>query len=125
MAITRRKFVVQSAAGAAALATLPALAACGAPQGGAGANVKFGEPVTAVFWHTQTGVNETALTGLVTKFNATNGKNLTLKSEYQGDYTQVYQKVMASIQAGSPPDTAVAYESMVAEYMKANAVVDL
>ncbi len=32
---------------------------------------------------------------------------------------------MAAIQAGSPPDTAVAYESMVAEYMKANMAVDI
>lgn len=127
MAITRRTFVAETAVGAASLAVLPALAACGAPQGGsgAGADVKFGEPVTAVFWHTQTAVNETALNEQVSKFNATNGKNITLKSEYQGSYTQVYQKIMASIQAGSPPDVAVAYESMVAEYMKANAVVDL
>jgi ABC-type glycerol-3-phosphate transport system substrate-binding protein len=62
---------------------------------------------------------------MVAKFNGANGKNITLKSEFQGNYTQVYQKIMAGIQAGSPPDVAVAYESMVAEYMKANAVVDL
>jgi ABC-type glycerol-3-phosphate transport system substrate-binding protein len=32
---------------------------------------------------------------------------------------------MASIQAGQPPDVAVAYESMVVEYMRAKAVVEL
>ena len=87
--------------------------------------VKFGDPVSVTFWHTQTGVNAEALDEMVRKFNATNGKNITLKSEFQGDYTEVYQKIMASIQAGQPPDVAVAYESMVSEYMKANAVVDL
>lgn len=127
MAVSRRTFLTQSATGVAALAVMPALAACGgaAGQGTTAPAVKWGEPVTATFWHTQTGVNEKALTEMVTKFNSVNGKNITLKSEYQGNYTQVFQKIMASIQAGSPPDTAVAYESMVAEYMKAKAVVDL
>jgi ABC-type glycerol-3-phosphate transport system substrate-binding protein len=127
MAISRRRFLSHTAAGAAALAALPALAACGPSPAGtpAAPEVKFGDPVSVTFWHTQTGANEKALTDLVTKFNSTNGKNITLKSEYQGSYTQVFQKIMAGIQAGSPPDVAVAYESMVAEYMKANAVVDL
>jgi len=127
MAISRRRFLTHSAAGASALAVLPALAACGPTQSTSNTppEVKFGEPVSVTFWHTQTGANDKALSDLVTKFNATNGKNITLKSEYQGNYTQVFQKIMAGIQAGSPPDVAVAYESMVAEYMKANAVVNL
>lgn len=127
MGISRRTFVTQVVTGTASVALLPALAACGAAQtgGSTAPAVKFGDPVTAVFWHTQTGTNAEALTELVTKFNSVNGKNITLKAENQGSYTQVYQKVMASIQAGSPPDSAVAYESMVAEYMKANVVVDL
>ena len=128
MAISRRRFLTTAAGGAGALAVLPALAACGPAQNAAstgGPNVKFGDPTTVVFWHTQTGANADALQALVDKFNQTNGKNITLKSEYQGSYTQVFQKIMAAIQAGSPPDTAVAYESMVAEYMKADSVVNL
>ena len=128
MAVSRRKFLSTAATGASALAVLPALAACGAAQNAnqsTAPEVKFGDPVTATFWHTQTGGNADALQELVNKFNQTNGKSITLKSEYQGSYTQVYQKIMAAIQAGSTPDTAVAYESMVADYMKANAVVDL
>ena len=126
MAITRRKFIGGAASGAAALATLPALAACGPDQsGGGGTAVQLGDPVTAVFWHPQTGPNETALNDLVSKFNTTNGKNITLKSEFQGDYTPLFQKIMASIQAGQPPDVAVAYESMVIEYMRAKAAVEL
>jgi ABC-type glycerol-3-phosphate transport system substrate-binding protein len=117
-----------AAAGAATAAVIPVLAACGAPsQGGSATNtsVKFGDPVSITFWHTQTGTNADALTEMVNKFNSSNGKNITLKAEYQGNYTQVFQKIQAAIQAGSPPDVAVAYESMVAEYMKANAVIDL
>lgn len=130
MALTRRTLFGNTAAGSAALMIPAALAACGgpgagAPASGGGANVKFGEPVKAVFWHTQSGSNETALNEMVEKFNKTNKNNITIVSEYQGSYTQVFQKIMASIQAGSPPDTGVAYESMVAEYTKANAVIDL
>ncbi len=127
MAISRRSFVAQVGAGALSLATLPALAACGAPQGGGSAapEVKFGDPVNVTFWHTQSGVNADALQFMVDKFNTSNGKNITLKSEFQGGYTEVFQKAIASIQAGSPPDIAVGYESMVVEYMRANAVVNL
>ena len=123
MALSRRSFI-QSAAVASAL---PAIAACGGPGASESAApaVKFGEPVTVTFWHTQTAVPATALDEMVAKFNQTNGKNITLKSEYQGSYTQVFQKAMAAIQAGQTPDTLVAYESMVAEYMKANAAVNL
>jgi len=127
MAASRRSFLRAAAAGASAAAVLPALAACGPAQGsGSGAPaVKFGDPVTVTFWHSQTSANATALDELVAKFNQTNGKNITVKSEYQGSYTQIFQKAMAAIQAGQTPDTLVAYESMVAEYMKANYVVDL
>jgi ABC-type glycerol-3-phosphate transport system substrate-binding protein len=124
MAVSRRAFLT-SAVGSAAV--LPALAACGPAQDSTSSApaVKFGEPVTVTFWHSQTAANATALDELVAKFNQTNGKNITVKSEYQGSYTQIFQKAMAAIQAGQTPDTLVAYESMVAEYMKANQVVNL
>jgi ABC-type glycerol-3-phosphate transport system substrate-binding protein len=126
MAVSRRSFITRLAAGGAGAAVL---AACGPGQGSGPSEgapeVKFGEPVSITFWHTQSGVNAEALDEMVRKFNSTNGKNITLKSEFQVGYTEVYQKIMASIQAGQPPDVAVAYESMVSEYMKANAVIDL
>ena len=123
MALSRRSFLTSTAA----VGGVTALAACGAPGGSESAApaVKFGDPVPVTFWHTQTAANATALDEMAAKFNQTNGKNITLKSEYQGSYTQVFQKAMAAIQAGQTPDTLVAYESMVAEYMKANAVVNL
>lgn len=123
MAMTRRVFF----GSAATVAGSVGLAACGgaASDASSAPAVKFGDPVSVTFWHSQTGTNAEALAELVKKFNATNGKNITLKSEYQGSYTQIFTKIMAAIQAGSAPDSAVAYESMVAEYMKANAVVDI
>src|SRR5688572_27918313 len=123
MALSRRSFLTSTAA----VTGVTALAACGAPGSSESAApaTKFGEPVTVTFWHTQTAANATALDEMVAKFNQTNGKNITLKSEYQGSYNQVFQKAMAAIQAGQTPDKLVAYESMVAEYMKANSGVNL
>lgn len=97
------------------------LSACGStgPQLGK-------EQVEISFWHTQTGGNATALDEMVAAFNNSVGKDkkITVKAEYQGNYTQLYQKVLAAIQANTPPDLAVAYESQIADYMKAKAVVE-
>jgi ABC-type glycerol-3-phosphate transport system substrate-binding protein len=77
-----------------------------------------------VFWHTQTGPLADGLNKIINDYNAkaTTGK---IAPEYAGSYTQLYQKAMASIAGGGLPDLAVAYESMIADYMKANAVVAL
>ena len=91
----------------------------GAPE------VRFGEPVSVTFWHTQTGANERALADAVSRFNLQNGKNILLRSEFQGNAQQVFQKTIVALQAGSPPDAAVAFESMVQEYARAGAVLDL
>ena len=121
MSLTRRMLL---AAGAAA-GGLPAHLGCATGTGRAPSApaVKFGDPVSITFWHTQTGANEKALAEAVTKFNLHNGKNITLRSEFQGNAQQVFQKTMVALQAGSPPDTAVAFESMVHEYARAGAVV--
>ncbi len=112
--------------GAALSACAPlGIATQGARGGTAAPAVKFGDPVSITFWHTQTGVNQKALAELVGKFSTANGKNITLRGEYQGSYQQVFQKTMVAIQAGSPPDAALAFESMVQEYARAGAVVDL
>lgn len=127
VARARRALLLGMGAGTGTLGMASLLAACGLGQfGGRGAPpVKFGDPVRVVFWHTQTGTNEKALAEMFGRFTSSNGKNIELKGEYQGNYTQLFQKVMAGIQAGSPPDLAIAYEGMIAEYMKAGAVVDL
>jgi multiple sugar transport system substrate-binding protein len=85
------------------------------------------EDVSLTFWHTQPdgSANQKALQEMADTFNSTNGKRITIKLEYQGNYTQLYQKMLAAIQAGSYPELVVAYESQVADYMKANAVAAL
>jgi multiple sugar transport system substrate-binding protein len=114
-----------------AILLLPLVAACaGAPSAPAEqANpidqVELKEPVQIALWHTQTQQLAAALQGMVDEFNQTNGKGITVKLEFQGNYTQLYQKNLAAITAGALPETAVAYESFVADYMKADVVVDL
>lgn len=89
------------------------------------ADIDLTGPLEVTLWHTQTGPLAKALQDMVDDFNRTNPQKITVKLEFQGTYTQLYQKNLAAIQAGTVPETAVAYESFVADYMKANIVVDL
>ena len=84
-------------------------------------------PIALTLWHTQTGANGAALQMMADDFNKTNQYQITVKLEYQGDYTQLYQKTLAAINADALPDMSVANESFVADYMKAtpSPVVDL
>src|SRR5437763_12119140 len=83
-------------------------------------------PVTITLWHALTSdPQKGALEALVKKFNDTNGKGITVTALNQGNYTQLYQKTLGAIQAGALPELAHAYESFVADYMKADTVVDL
>ncbi len=102
------------------------LAACGpaGQQPQTAPTVKFEQPISISFWHTQTQSNARALEGMVEKFNTTNPQRITVKAEYQGNYDQLYEKNLAALAAGTPTDVSVAYESQVAEYMRGNACVD-
>ena len=96
-----------------------------APAQSTQANIDLTGPTALVLWHTQTGVNAKALQDLVDKFNSTNDKKITVTLQYQGSYTQLYQKNLSAIQAGALPELAVAYESFVADYQKADVVLNL
>src|SRR5207245_864081 len=75
--------------------------------------------------HALSGPQQVALDAMVKKFNDTNGKGITVTALNQGNYTQLYQKTLGAIQAGALPELAHAYESFVADYMKADVVIDL
>lgn len=107
------------------VATACSGAATPAAEQSSQADIDLTGPVSLVLWHTQTGANAKALQDLVDKFNATNGKQITVTLQYQGTYTQLYQKTLSAIQAGALPELAVAYESFVADYMKADVVLNL
>src|SRR2546426_2870061 len=104
-------------------------AACsGAPpaaQQSTEADITLSGPVSITLWHALSGAQQVALGAMVKTFNATNGKGITVTALNQGGYTQLYQKTLGAIQAGALPELAHAYESFVADYMKADVVVDL
>lgn len=103
------------------------LAGCGgAPKGGEVQSTKF-RPVdtaSAVLWDRQTTETGGLLRQLVAEFNAAR-PGLPVKVEYAGNYTDIFRKVSASIQAGVLPAMTVSYENMTAEYIPTGAVLDL
>ena len=108
-----------------ATASGAALTACGLGDPRGAPAVKFGDPVSLTFWHTQSAANQRALEELAAKFNQTNGKNLTLKLEYQGTYQQAHQKTLAAIQSGLTPDLAAGQDHAITEWSRLGALVDL
>jgi len=84
------------------------------------------EPVHLVFWHTQEpeAFRGKLLNGMIEDFQK-EYPWITIESVYQGSYSDLYKKIMAAIAAGETPDLSVSYPSMIAEYMKAGAVIPL
>ena len=78
-----------------------------------------------VFWHVSTRIHEEILLELIDEFNSTNEWKITVKPEYGGYYPDIRKKILAAIAAGSPPDLAVSYQNMVAEYAEAGVIEPL
>lgn len=104
------------------------VAGCPARQSGTTATGASGGTAasagTLEFWHTRTREDAKALEGIVAEFNQAN-PDAQIKAQYQGTYPQLFQKVTASIQTGQLPTLAVAYESMIADYMAAKVIQPL
>jgi ABC-type glycerol-3-phosphate transport system substrate-binding protein len=107
------------------------LAACAAagptpPAATGEADIEIAGPVSVTVWHALTSdPQKGALEAAVTKFNETNGKGITVTPVVQGTYPQLYQKTLGAITAGTLPEIVHAYESQVADYTKADVVIDL
>lgn len=107
-----------------------ALAACSTaappvPAPGAGNpadQVELKQPVEILFWHRQTGDSEKLQQQIIDEFMAAN-PNIKVKAETLGDYNKLYQKIIASIQAGSTPDLVAAFENQAADYYNADALI--
>lgn len=134
MALSRRRLLSTGGTALFSLGGL-ALAACGAGQGSStqtgqpaqsGIAARFDQPTEITFWHTQSGALTKAIDELVAKFNTTNDKKITVKSEFiPGSYNGLFEKNQVALQAGTPVDASVAYESHVAEYMRGGWNIDL
>lgn len=95
-----------------------------APQ--AGGNpvdaVEISQPIQLEFWHRQVGASEALQQQLINEFMAAN-PNIKINPQSLGSYDTLYQKTMAAIQAGSPPDMVAAYENYASDYYEADALV--
>jgi len=87
---------------------------------------KAGEPdvVQITFWHTQGDKNGQVLRAIVDEFNRTH-PTIHVKDSYVAGYDMIFRKLKTATLAGELPDLAVAYESMVAEYMRSGVVQPL
>jgi len=99
---------------------------CGSRAGQDAAHSGFEpmDPSAAVFWDRQVMETGALLEQLAEEFNA-RGAELPLRIEQTGNYTDIFRKVTASIQARVLPAMAAAYPSMTSEYARAGAIVPL
>jgi multiple sugar transport system substrate-binding protein len=86
----------------------------------------IGEDVTISFWHVQAPDNFRGklLDEIIQDFMA-QYPEITVEATYQGDYSELYTKLLAAVSAGTPPDCATSYPSMIADFLQADAVVEL
>lgn len=80
---------------------------------------------TVTFWHQHTLDREKALDKIVQEFNDTNPYHITVKAEYQGGYSDIYQKMLALLGTSDTPNIVVAYQNQAATYQLAHGLVDM
>ena len=83
-----------------------------------------GNKTKITFWHTMGQELQGVLDRIITQFVAEN-PDIEIEHSAQGGYTDLEEKLTAAIPAGTTPTMAYCYPDHVAEYMKANAVLDL
>jgi len=82
-------------------------------------------PIEIEFWHIQATIYGEAIKEMVASFNEEYEGKIHVTEVFQGDYTELNQKLRAALQGGGLPAVAMAYESDTLEYMKADVIVSL
>lgn len=83
-----------------------------------------GGPVTITFWHGMSGVLQPAVNELTEDFNKLN-PGIIVNAQYQGNYGQLNQKLIASVAAGNPPTITQAFPNWTDQLIRANAIVPM
>ena len=104
------------------------LGVCAAAASAAGAQtfdalVLKGTRIT--YWYQHSQIREAALQKMIARFNATNPWGIVVQGEYAGNYSEIANKMTASIAGGKTPDLVVAYQSNASTYEQSDALVDL
>ena len=85
-----------------------------------------GKNIEVVYWHNRPQRDQELIQSMLDEFNRTNPYGIRARAEIAGaSYNDVYNKINAAIQAGQPPDIAVAYQNQAAFYRAQGAVIDL
>ena len=113
-----------------ALLLVPSMAifAAGADESAvAGSMLSDVDPTGAeiTYWFQHSGSREEAFQEMITEFNETNEWGITVTGEYQGGYSDIYNKMITAITGKSTPDLVVAYQNQAAGYQVSDALVDL
>ena len=78
-----------------------------------------------VFWHQHTKAREAALLEIIDEFNKTNEYGIEVTAEFQGSYSDIFNKMLPILNTPDVPDLVVAYQNQAATYQLADALVDM
>jgi len=83
-------------------------------------------PTEILFWHRYSGQAQKFVEGFVEKFNAENEFGIQVTVEkIDGSYADLYSKINAAIEGGTPPNIAQAYQNQASFYRLDGNVIDL
>lgn len=84
------------------------------------------KPTEILFWHRYSGDAQKFVESFVEKFNTENEFGITVKIEkIDGSYADLYSKINAALQGGTPPNIAQAYQNQASFYRLDGNVIDL
>lgn len=123
---------IRNVRGRAALAggLLGALTLAGCAGGGSGGGGSADIPseleddVTISFWHVYQGADQEAIDALIAEFED-QYPNIDVEVQFTGGFAEQNQKIVSGLQAGDPPNVAIAYPSNVLDYQTSKAVLNL
>lgn len=109
----------------ASLLLAPALQTASAQSGAVNWETVSPQGQSVTFWHQLTGNNAKVMDGIIAAFNKSNPYGITVKGQYQGNYDQVYQKMVPVLGTPAMPDLVVAYQNQSATYQLGDALLNL
>jgi basic membrane lipoprotein Med (substrate-binding protein (PBP1-ABC) superfamily)/ABC-type glycerol-3-phosphate transport system substrate-binding protein len=80
---------------------------------------------TVIWWNNHSKKNGDALKAMAEKFSTTNEWGITVQSEYQGAYPDIYNKMLGVLNTTDAPQLVVAYQNQAATYQLGEGLVDM
>lgn len=80
--------------------------------------------VSIDFWHVYNAADGEAMDKLIAEFETEN-PGITVNGQFIGGFGDLGKKVVSALQAGNPPDLAIAYQTDVTNYMTSGKVLSL